>query len=74
MCQWFLDLIFCRTSSKTVETGFGSEDTKNFEKEALKAHNDYRALHGVPPLELSTDLCKFSNEWAQVLTHDNHFA
>lgn len=43
---------------------FGSSG--NFEEDVLKAHNDYRALHGVPPLELSKDLCNYALEWAKV--------
>lgn len=38
----------------------------NFEEDVLKAHNEYRALHGVPPLELSKDLCRYAMEWAKV--------
>lgn len=41
-------------------------DSGNFAEDALKAHNDYRALHGVAPLELSRDLCNYAKEWAQV--------
>lgn len=37
-----------------------------FEKSCLKAHNDYRAKHAVPPLKLSKRLCRFSEEWAKV--------
>lgn len=55
MCNSFLDCVFCRSSDSDV-----------FKKKALKAHNDYRALHGVPPLKLDKKLCKFAEEWATV--------
>lgn len=38
-----------------------------FEDEFLKAHNDYRRKHGVPPLELSKKLNKYAEEWAKIL-------
>uniref|UniRef100_A0A336LPQ9 CSON000338 protein n=1 Tax=Culicoides sonorensis TaxID=179676 RepID=A0A336LPQ9_CULSO len=43
------------------------QDTGNFEEDALAAHNEYRAKHGVVPLELSRDLCKYASEWANNL-------
>lgn len=42
-----------------------SED--KFEEECLRAHNDYRRKHGVPPLELNKKLCKYAEEWAKTL-------
>lgn len=38
-----------------------------FQKECLKAHNDYREKHGVPPLVLNQDMCKMSQTWADTL-------
>lgn len=38
-----------------------------FEEDFLRAHNDYRRKHGVPPLELSKKLSKYAEEWAKVL-------
>lgn len=35
-----------------------------YEIDCLKAHNDYRAKHGVPPLKLSRKICQFSQSWA----------
>jgi uncharacterized protein YkwD len=37
---------------------------KDFLKAALKAHNEYRKKHHAPPLELSDDLCKVAQAWA----------
>lgn len=44
-----------------------SDTEENFEQEALDIHNKYRALHGVPPLTLDRNLCKYSEEWARNL-------
>ncbi|XP_052895153.1 uncharacterized protein LOC128302382 [Anopheles moucheti] len=38
-----------------------------FERECLKAHNEYRTQHGVLPLKLSKRLCRFAEEWAKVI-------
>jgi glioma pathogenesis-related protein 2 len=38
-----------------------------FELDCLKAHNEYRARHGVTPLKLSKKLCKHAEEWAKIL-------
>jgi len=35
-----------------------------FINEALKAHNDYRAKHGSPPLKLNKEMCKVAQAWA----------
>ncbi|KAG5678130.1 hypothetical protein PVAND_007829 [Polypedilum vanderplanki] len=39
----------------------------DFETECLRAHNEYRARHGVPPLKLNKRLCKHAEEWAKIL-------
>lgn len=39
----------------------------DFELDCLKAHNEYRARHGVLPLKLSKKLCKHAEEWARIL-------
>jgi glioma pathogenesis-related protein 2 len=39
----------------------------DFELDCLKAHNEYRARHGVPPLKLNKRLCKHAEEWARIL-------
>lgn len=58
------DFFLCR--SKGFSEQPAAQSPKNFEREVLKAHNDYRALHGVPPLELDKNLCKHALEWAKV--------
>lgn len=42
-----------------------------FQTKCLKAHNDYRAKHGVPPLKLSQQLCQISRQWAENLATRN---
>lgn len=39
-----------------------------FEKDCLKAHNEYRAKHGVPPLKWSAQLKADAQKWANYLT------
>ncbi|KAF7991726.1 hypothetical protein HCN44_010527 [Aphidius gifuensis] len=41
--------------------------TKEFINLCLETHNYFRARHGVPPLRLSKQLCKTSQDWANVL-------
>ncbi|XP_076665297.1 uncharacterized protein LOC143367403 isoform X1 [Andrena cerasifolii] len=40
---------------------------KEFVNVCLETHNFYRARHGVPPLRLSKQLCKTSQDWANIL-------
>lgn len=50
----------------------------DFQNECLQAHNEFRKKHGVPPLRLSREMCRFSQEWANslikkgVLNHSNN--
>lgn len=50
------------SSRRSVSNSVFSE----FENSCLKAHNEYRAKHGVPLLKLNRKLCRFSDEWAKV--------
>ena len=63
------------TFSEEVTESSSSEDEvefTEFQLEALKVHNLYRAQHGVPPLELSKEICSDSQEWAdKLLAEDN---
>ena len=38
-----------------------------FEKDCLKAHNEYRAKHGVPPLKWNAQLQADAQKWANHL-------
>ncbi|PSN32010.1 hypothetical protein C0J52_18086 [Blattella germanica] len=40
---------------------------ENFTADFLKAHNEYRAKHGVNPLKLNQQISKYSEEWAKKL-------
>ncbi|XP_024939236.1 uncharacterized protein LOC107266196 isoform X3 [Cephus cinctus] len=40
---------------------------KEFVYVCLDTHNFYRARHGVPPLRLNKQLCKASQDWANIL-------
>lgn len=50
----------------------------DFQKECLKAHNEFRHKHGVPPLTLNKEICKISQTWAdnlakrKTLEHSNN--
>lgn len=48
-------------SARRTTSAFGE-----FEKACLKAHNEFRSKHVVPPLKLSKRLCRFAEEWAKV--------
>ncbi|KAF9409664.1 hypothetical protein HW555_011038 [Spodoptera exigua] len=50
--------------SSTISSSTSNE---KFDEEFLKAHNEYRRNHGVPPLELNKKLCKYAEEWAKTL-------
>ena len=38
-----------------------------FEQDCLKAHNEYRAKHGVPPLKWNKQLRDDAQKWANTL-------
>ncbi|KAI2803528.1 CRISP [Blomia tropicalis] len=42
-----------------------------FEASFLGRHNELRALHGSPPLQMSRTLCQYAQEWADHLAHHN---
>jgi len=44
-----------------------------FQIETLKAHNELRAKHGAPAMELSTKMCTYAQEWADHLLAENRF-
>ena len=43
----------------------------DFEHQCLKAHNECRKKHGLPPLRLNKDMCVYSQEWANTLSKRN---
>ncbi|XP_055896967.1 Golgi-associated plant pathogenesis-related protein 1-like isoform X2 [Biomphalaria glabrata] len=42
-------------------------------QEALEAHNKYRQMHGSPPLELSSELNRMAQQWAEHLAVTTSF-
>ncbi|XP_046638515.1 Golgi-associated plant pathogenesis-related protein 1-like [Daphnia pulicaria] len=44
-----------------------------FSQECLKAHNDYRSKHGVPPLALDPTVTAIAENWAKTLAARNSF-
>ncbi|XP_077503714.1 Golgi-associated plant pathogenesis-related protein 1-like isoform X1 [Amblyomma americanum] len=46
---------------------------KEFRQDSLKWHNHYRAIHGVPPLKHSDELCRYAQEWADTLAKKDTF-
>ncbi|XP_046414084.1 uncharacterized protein LOC124176607 isoform X2 [Neodiprion fabricii] len=44
-----------------------SGPSKEFLDACLEAHNVYRARHGVPPLRINKQMCKSSQDWANIL-------
>lgn len=48
--------------SESTTSGFSQ-----FQIDALIAHNNYRYVHGVPPLTLSKTICDHAAAWAQVM-------
>lgn len=59
-----------KAKSKIENDTAGSEG--DFTAECLKAHNEFREKHGVPPLKLNKKLCKYSEEWAKRLASRGH--
>lgn len=51
-------------SPASISKQKNSEEIGEFEKDCLKAHNEFRSKHGVKMLKLNSKLCKFAGEWA----------
>lgn len=47
------------------------DDSDDFVKDALTAHNMYRKKHGVKSLKLSPELCNYAKEWAKKLANED---
>lgn len=64
--------IFNRTrKSSSSSESESSSDEEDFAEDCLKAHNNYRKKHGVPPLKLSKKLNKVAKEWAETIAKKN---
>lgn len=61
--------------------GFDEEEQKdeeelsdeNFVHQALRLHNEFRARHSAPPLQLNAQLSAFAQDWAQTLARTRTF-
>ncbi|GBM04955.1 Golgi-associated plant pathogenesis-related protein 1 [Araneus ventricosus] len=61
------------TSSKPAQSTAKPQKPGQFEEDCLKKHNEYRAKHGVPKLELSSEICGYAKEWADNLAAKDAF-
>ncbi|CAG0882411.1 unnamed protein product [Darwinula stevensoni] len=69
--DWYLNTPFC-TCYLTLkflhqEAQGLTQDDATFAFQSLKAHNMYRAKHGVPTLELNIQMCGEAKEWMEHL-------
>ncbi|XP_023221216.1 Golgi-associated plant pathogenesis-related protein 1-like [Centruroides sculpturatus] len=49
------------------------ESSGDFAQDCLQWHNHYRTIHGVPPLKLSKELCRYAEEWAKNIAASENF-
>lgn len=52
-------------SPTTVKHVVPIQENKEFVREALQVHNDFRRKHGVEPLRLNDDLSKLAQQWGK---------
>ncbi|XP_049887843.1 uncharacterized protein LOC126382127 isoform X2 [Pectinophora gossypiella] len=57
--------------SKFKTSSISGDKAESFEDDFLRAHNEYRDKHGVPPLKLNKKLSKYAEEWAKTLIKKN---
>ena len=62
-----------KTPHEDLSDNNNSGPLHKFAVEALNAHNTYRKSHGVAPLTLNWELCKYSQNWAEQLASNNLF-
>lgn len=63
-------------TSMDVQPGSISKGNQNLEEcnqDALKAHNELRAKHGVPPVKLAKDLQDYAQKWAEHMASKGDF-
>ena len=56
------------------ETNSFTEKQRNFQKEVLQAHNNYRAQHCVPSLALDDNISRAAQTYAEHLAKVSQFA
>lgn len=60
--KWINPCSYFRNETSCFITGM-----TGFEEDCLKAHNEYRAKHGVPPLKWNSQLRDDAQKWANTL-------
>lgn len=50
-----------------VRLSHGSSDLLDFKRETFNAHNNYRTMHGCPPLVMCEELSAIAQSWAEKL-------
>ena len=61
------------TSGDKIDTKVSKSELKQFQREAHSVTNDYRSKHDVDSLELSGDLSKAAQDWAEHLAKKDLF-
>ena len=64
----YLTLALVGTMANATEVSMGIDP---FNKIQLDAHNEYRALHGVPPLTFDAELAAGAQDWSNYLASLN---
>uniref|UniRef100_A0A8W8KQ66 SCP domain-containing protein n=1 Tax=Magallana gigas TaxID=29159 RepID=A0A8W8KQ66_MAGGI len=60
-------------ASKPANGSQGNQTLDECNQDALKAHNELRAKHGVPPVTLAKDLQEYAQKWAEHMAGKNDF-
>lgn len=58
-------------SSQKIQPTQPSVPPGEYAKQAVEAHNELRAKHGVSPLTVASDLCALAQKWADYLLANN---
>lgn len=53
-------------SLESVKSALSERGVTQFQIDCCNAHNDYRCIHGSPPIKLDNEICNFAQEWANV--------
>lgn len=67
--------LFCLAFILLLFVGCSNDQTKaneNFQQELLELHNEERIRHGLKPLSLNKDLCKYSQKHAEKMALKKH--
>ena len=62
-----------RKTAKKDSNPTTSTDIKQFIKDALEAHNNYRSFHRTNKLKLNNELCNIAQQWAERISSSNNF-